>query len=365
MQKKLVHIIFFMMCVSIGKAEIINIPADFQLIQTGIENAADGDTILIEQGIYHENINFNSKSITLGSKYLTTQDSSFIVNTIIDGSAQGSVVILENVIDADAVLCGLTIQNGYNAHGGGIFCHNSHFIMSDVVLKECNAIDQGGAFYCSNSSIHIVNSIISNNGIEFGLGIFYCINSEIPMNNLQINDNFSWDSGCVAIFDSDISITNSTFENNYNEMMGAALSLDNVSGSIEGCLFNNNETSALDAGGIWIEQSEIDIMDCNITNNIAPMGSALSIQFGSNVSLSNSVISGNNSGSIYTCETILCSDSYVNIDDCLIENNLGGINIHSGEIILNNSDLINTNSHALVCNSASVMVDSCLFSIIM
>ena len=39
-------------------ATIINVPADIDSIQGGINMASDGDTILVQPGTYYENINF-------------------------------------------------------------------------------------------------------------------------------------------------------------------------------------------------------------------------------------------------------------------------------------------------------------------
>ena len=64
---------------------IINIPADYPTIQQGINAGFDGDTVLVQPGIYIENISFNGHNVVLGSLFLTTGDTSYISQTIIDG----------------------------------------------------------------------------------------------------------------------------------------------------------------------------------------------------------------------------------------------------------------------------------------
>jgi len=359
---KILMIVLCLVFVLHLSATIINIPDDYPTIQEGIDVSVNADTVLVQSGTYYENINYNGKAITVGSQYLTSQDSSYLVNTIIDGSNIGNIVIIEDVDDSFAILCGFTIQNGFSTHGGGIFCQNSQFSLNSIVLKNSEAIDQGGAIYCDNSSLSIENSIINNNNIEMGNGIIYCLNSEIFYNNLHFYDNYSWDGGGVVIWDSNIQINNSIFENNYNEMMGGAITLDNVIGTISDCIIDSNETAMLDAGGIWIHQSEIEIMNSSITNNVAPMGSGLSISYNSVVNLNNSIISGNNSGTIYSSEGLLSSNSNLNIDNCIIDNNSRGIVFNTGDLTINNSNLSNNNSNALWSNSSSAIIDSCYFS---
>ncbi|MEA3286786.1 MAG: FG-GAP-like repeat-containing protein, partial [Candidatus Marinimicrobia bacterium] len=69
---------------------------DFTLIQDAIDASSDGDTVLVYPGTYVENINFNGHNIVVGSLFLTTQDTSYISSTIIDGNQAGSVVTFES-----------------------------------------------------------------------------------------------------------------------------------------------------------------------------------------------------------------------------------------------------------------------------
>ncbi|MDP8202587.1 MAG: hypothetical protein P9M11_10680 [Candidatus Tenebribacter burtonii] len=71
---------------------IINIPADQPTIQAGINAAVNGDIVLVQPGIYVENINYNGKLITVASLFLTIQDTTYISQTVIDGNQNGSVV---------------------------------------------------------------------------------------------------------------------------------------------------------------------------------------------------------------------------------------------------------------------------------
>ena len=105
---------------SFSFATVINVPADHPTIQTGIANAAKGDTVLVAPGTYIENISFDGKNIVVGSLILTLEDTSLVSETIIDGNLSGSVVTFTEGENNLAVLRGFTITGGSSYDGGGI-----------------------------------------------------------------------------------------------------------------------------------------------------------------------------------------------------------------------------------------------------
>ena len=75
-------------------------------IQTAITAATSGDTVLVHDGTYVENINFSGKAITVRS-------ANGAAGTIIDGNASGSVVTFNSGEGSGSILDGFTIWNGY------------------------------------------------------------------------------------------------------------------------------------------------------------------------------------------------------------------------------------------------------------
>ena len=122
---------------SIASATIINIPDDYTTIQAGIDSSADGDTVLVQPGAYVENINFNGHNIVLGSLFLTTGDTSYISQTVIDGDSSGIVVRMGS-LDSNTVLTGFTITRGYYSFGyaSGILCSNSFCIITHNIIHS-------------------------------------------------------------------------------------------------------------------------------------------------------------------------------------------------------------------------------------
>jgi hypothetical protein len=132
----------------------IHVPAQYLTIQEGINAASNGDTVLVADGLYYENINFLGKAITVASHYLVDGDTTHIENTIINGSQptnpdSGSVVYFVSGEDTNSVLCGFTITGGSGTNW-----------YLDMWLRE------GGGIFCLSSGARIVKNYITRNRID-------------------------------------------------------------------------------------------------------------------------------------------------------------------------------------------------------
>ena len=199
-------------------ATIINVPVDQPTIQAGINVSVNADTILVQPGTYVENINYNGKSITIASLFLTTQDTSYISQTIIDGNQNGSVVTFESGEDSTAVLFGLIIQNGFG-FGGGIFCSQSNPSLVNITIRNNTGgfNTSGSGIYCIYSSPSLKNVAIYNNStVNVGGGMALCLNSNPSLENTTISNNSAgaYGGGICCISDSNPSLINCIHWNN-------------------------------------------------------------------------------------------------------------------------------------------------------
>jgi len=221
--KRSLLILFFLY--SMLNATIINVPDDQPTIQEGINVSTHGDTVLVQPGTYLENINYNGKNITLTSMFLTTQDTSYISQTVIDGNQNGSVVTFENEETENAKIIGFKITNGLADQGGGIYCNNSNPIISNLEIINNQSTGNGGGVYLRESNVSIVNVIIKSNSTpnanSYGGGVYAGGCNNINIIGCIISDNFSNYGGSAILVRTlfrkhlDMNIINTTVCNNF------------------------------------------------------------------------------------------------------------------------------------------------------
>ncbi|MHC4104522.1 MAG: right-handed parallel beta-helix repeat-containing protein, partial [Planctomycetota bacterium] len=119
-------------------ADIIKIPVDYLTIQEGIDAASSGDTVLVADGVYFENITFPA-----GIDVIVKSKSGPEATTI-DGNSAGSVVTFNNGQWTDWVLDGFTIENGYAADGGGVYCIDSYVTIINCTISGNTAYEGSG-----------------------------------------------------------------------------------------------------------------------------------------------------------------------------------------------------------------------------
>ena len=172
--KKILFLFLLILSGNICFGNVINIPSDHPTIQGGINISADGDTILVQPGIYYENLKFNGKNIKLFSLFVTTNDTSFISQTVLDGGQTDTVVKFIDGEDSTAVLQGFTLRNGdgsgpveFYSNGGGIGCkNNSNPTLKDLIITE-NQSNYGAGIFVFNSNPKIEKCrIFDNTGIN-------------------------------------------------------------------------------------------------------------------------------------------------------------------------------------------------------
>ncbi|MCK4358002.1 MAG: right-handed parallel beta-helix repeat-containing protein, partial [Candidatus Cloacimonetes bacterium] len=293
MQKAILIECLFIFMYVVANTTIINIPDDQPTIQAGINIAVDGDTVLVHPGIYFENINYDGKNITVSSLYLTTQDTTYISQTIIDGNYdQYQLVLFLNGETENARLIGMTIRNagwGFinrerqeEPTGVGILIQNSSPTIEYNIIENnmCFWYMNGCGIGIQNSSAKIKNNIIRNNdGAYFGGGIYVYQSENVVIENNIISGHLT-ESGNGIAYGAGICLNQS------NDIL------------IKKNLIYNNIVDFGDGGGIALKMSSANILNNTITENtVDPVfgsGTGIYLSSSSSAEIKNTILWANN-----------------------------------------------------------------------
>jgi hypothetical protein len=101
-------------------------------IQLAINDANDGDEIVVNPGVYHESVSLTDKDLTLRST--DPNDPNVVASTVIDieGPYQGTVMTLSGIKEGACVLDGLTITGGQV----GISCCNVSPTIRNCIIEN-------------------------------------------------------------------------------------------------------------------------------------------------------------------------------------------------------------------------------------
>jgi parallel beta-helix repeat protein/predicted outer membrane repeat protein len=311
----------------------------YSTIQAAIDDAAPGDTVLVEDGTYtgigNKNIDFQGKAITVRSQNGPT------VCTI-DCGGIGRGFYFQNGEGAGSVLSGFTITNGSADHGGGIYCDSASPMITNCRFISNTANFYGGGIRCNNgSSPGIADCAFESNTAKYG--------------------------AAIACTSSSPTISNCTLETNAADYFGGGIYCDSASPEITGCTLNAN-TAVRYGGGIYCEASSSpNVSDCTISNNTATSsifgGGGGVYSTSSSPSISDSTINNNTAeksgGGLYG------DDSPLTITNCNISMNTatsnrgGGIYFFFNEPTISGSTISDNRAYdggGIFCESSSPRV---------
>ncbi|MFA5831884.1 MAG: right-handed parallel beta-helix repeat-containing protein [Bacteroidota bacterium] len=291
----------------------LKVPQDYAKIQLAINAAVNGDTILVAEGTYFENLVINKK-IVLGSLFIVDNDTSHIRKTIIDGGSPSNIdssscIFILAETDTNTVIKGLTLQNGRGTKGtyhdiiwrcgGGIFIYAGGATIVHNIIRDndCNetTINAGGALdiwpdstYTHGPKHWVIayNSIIDNNraamswglmgegggAVLMGHGKFY---NNVVRNNTSSGQVFGIGAG-IQIY-SDIGNTDIEFRNNLIVNNSASLYAGGICSSpdpsytIRAAFYNNiiSGNTAAQNAAFRVGLGDYTFVNNTITGNIS------------------------------------------------------------------------------------------------
>jgi len=278
---------------SLSTTDTIHVPDDYTTIQLAIDNANNGDTIIVRDGEYLENINVD-KSVTIKSE---NGYRDCIVKAI--KSDEPVFYVIEDYV----TISGFTIKNAssFVFYGAGIFIEE--WKERDIYANYCNItgnkiIDNAFGIRILSDNNTIKENIISRNSER---GIWVTGNNNLILEN-DISDNQA------GYFATGIGISGFNVSSNYNTIRNNIIQNNNFNGiDVDGrniiientiakngnsgiCLFGSSNTTFIeniikengyhsDACGIWMWKC----------NNINILGNTIMDNYGEGIDLDSSV----------------------------------------------------------------------------
>jgi len=169
----------------------------FPTIQAAVDAAADGDTIIIGDGVYSGPGN---TEVDLKGKRVTLRSAGGFERCIINcrGSAR-AFHFISNETPA-TVIDGITIRNGYASNdGAGILCTSGSPTIRNVAIVDCTAVGSGGGISITEGSPRIINCIIARNAARGSGGAINCRKGDLVITNCTIVGNAAGTGGGVYL----------------------------------------------------------------------------------------------------------------------------------------------------------------------
>ena len=283
-------------------ATTIHVPSDYSTIQAGIDASADGDTVLVAQGTYSENLILANEIVLASHAIYDDLDSDWvnnenINNTIISGILTGSCLVIRDG-NIEPTVIGFTFQDGTGTSmlitndcaqkqersGGAILIYKAYptinynrFMDNGFSGEEGQNTANGGAIsHLSDEDIEFDedrnNSSQSNN-----------TNRDIPTTlNIQYNyfeNNSSGDGENFYSngYEGSIDVSNSVFENidcesnSVNEFV--LRSLENEADYVQ----NEISGSCIESNSFYVSIAGDDNNDGTETDPLKTIGHALTL----------------------------------------------------------------------------------------
>ena len=217
-------------------------PGNYTKIQDAIDDASDGDTIIVYSGTYYEAITLNKQLFLKGAK-LDGQDF-----PLINGGDDYDTVTINN---DSCCFENFSVQNG---PAGGLE-KGIHVLSNYNIIRNCSIFNTGSGIYLSHSCGNFIyNNVITGWGSR-SIGLISSCNNSIFNNDLSGHSNHE-------IWFRDNSINNRFYHNNVHQCTHSPAILieqspfniieeNNISNNYEGLVIRSSPNTSVLRNSFW------------------------------------------------------------------------------------------------------------------
>ncbi len=288
MKLHIVLIILFVMTCPAWCA-VRHVPGAYPTIQSAIDAADNGDTILVADGTYSGDGNRN---IELRGKILTVLSQNGPDQCLIDFTDSGSsdekgFYCHQNETNLTTIQ-GFTFTNSSISAGYCIYCFEASPMIIDCVGVGC----PGGGVLMVRSNTQVIDSTFTDNDFNYGSALSFRY-SDVEIVNCHISRNSAYMScSGISILEGTVTISDSEIiGNTASDESGGGVDSSGCIITLSRCTIQGNSSSS-SGGGVYCQGGNLTISGCTIQGNRASEGGG-GVFHASNMIMTNCLIEDN------------------------------------------------------------------------
>ena len=167
---------------AVAAANVLRVPEDFAAIQPAMDASSVGDTVVVARGTWVGLLESPTHSLTLCSEFLFSQDSTDVLETVLDAEFQGTLITVNTRGLEVLRIFGLTLEHGQGRR------------ISNVI----NCVYGGAIHVVDDGNLTVQSSIVANNrapdgasALFFGMQCGLCSEGSLVLQHVHFVGNYN------------------------------------------------------------------------------------------------------------------------------------------------------------------------------
>ncbi len=234
----------------------------------------------------------------LGAAPEDTIMSGGLAGTILDVAGPNVTLNVSNVtLDRGAGL-----DPDHNSGGGGVYCEQEGVVNIDNAVFSANEANDGPGIYIQDCVLNVTNTNFHDNVSEDDGGAVTIWNSTATFDQVEIRDNESLDGGGMAVFSSEFTASNLTIADNRASGFAGGIWLYDSSMSLTDSVISGNDNEDGMYGGGIIVYGSATLERVEFQDNTATRGAGVFVYYKSTVEGTDCGFSGNSPDDLFASD---------------------------------------------------------------
>ncbi len=227
--------------------------------------------------------------------------------TVLSGGESGTILDIAGP-DVHVSVENLTFDRGagldveHNSGGGGIYCDQEGALTITDARFTNNTANDGAALYARDCVVEVSGTKFADNVSEDDGGAITLWFSTATFDDVEVEGNDALDGGAMAMFSSDVTATNSTFDNNTASTFAGGIWVYDSTIAFTDVTISDTVNDGSDYAGGLLVYGTATLENVTFRNNSAPLGAGLYVYYESYVEGTNCSFLDNDPDDIYAAD---------------------------------------------------------------